>query len=155
MQIRTYGYIPSALPDSNCYGPGAPERSSYLSSDLSSFKLPKFELPQLPPDLTAGLKQLPSDLSSGLKQLPSQLRAFELPKVDLSGVQVPKLPAVELPKVDLSSVQVPKLPAIELPKMELPAMELPKAPAAAQPSGAAADKVGALGGQLSATPPRL
>ncbi len=40
LQVQTRGYVPSALPDSNCFGPGAPERQQSALAPPSPSEIP-------------------------------------------------------------------------------------------------------------------
>ena len=76
LQMKTFGYIPSALPDSRCFGPGSPS--------VPSFQLPKFDLSRL--------ERLPADLAAALKPS-APLPRFKLPEVKLPAVELPALKA--------------------------------------------------------------
>jgi len=66
------------------------------------------------------------------------MESMNLPKVDLTSMELPKVPdlgslnlpkvdlqSIELPKVDFSSVEMPEMPNIELPKIDLKAISMP------------------------------
>ncbi|GAB4816984.1 hypothetical protein N2152v2_004030 [Parachlorella kessleri] len=98
LQVQTRGYIPSALPDSQCFGPGAPTQ---LERRL---KVPSVKLPELPdlPKLPTNLPDLPK-LPTNLPNLP------ELPKLP----DLPELPAVPKLLEDLKATLKEKVPSLQ------------------------------------------